>query len=104
MRDAGFSEAAVAKARAEALREIRTGPFVVHPDNANAVRLFQAMATQWNMTAISSLAASALLHTGLRYEVLPVIRAELEIDRHPGDFERLQVMEGEAIAALARSR
>ena len=104
MRDAGFPEAAIAKAKAEALREIRTGTFVVHPDNRNAVRLFQGMATQWNMIAVASLVTADVIRVGLRYEVLDRVARGLGIDEQPDDFLRLQIMEGEALAALAGAR
>lgn len=78
---------------------------MVFAENARAVRLFLAMATQWRMTSLSTLSAARLVQTGLDYGVLEgVARMTGHGQVEPEDFARLQIMEGEALAAFADER
>lgn len=91
----------VAAAIAQIRPAVRDAVFRVHPANVSAVRLFQAMRTQWNVVSVASLDQVRLIHLGLRYEVLGEVSRALGLERSPADFERLQLMEAEAIAAFA---
>lgn len=78
--------------------------FEVLGPNVTAVRLFEAMATQWTMVSLTTLDRARLVPTGLRYEVLDRVARGLGIEERPGDFERIRLMEGEALAAWAEER
>lgn len=101
---AGASEAQIEAALAPFRPAVRDTAFFVHPDNVNAVRLFQAMATQWNMVTLATLDRAVILQTGLRYEVLDRVARGLGIEEGPADFTRLQIMEAEAIMAWSEAR
>lgn len=78
--------------------------FRVLGPNVTAVRLFQAMRTQWNVTALPAMDRAHLVHIGLRYEVLDLVAADLGIGKRPGDLARIQIMENEALLAWAEAR
>lgn len=101
---AGASEAQIEAALAQHQAAAQPATFPVHPANRTAVRLFQAMATQWNMVSVSSLDRTELRRTGLRYEVLDRVAAGLRIDQDPDDFTRIQIMEAEALTAWSEAR
>jgi hypothetical protein len=88
----------VAKLRSAEPDEI----FLVHPDNVVAVRLFQAMGTQWNAVALSTMDRAQIRRTGLRYEAIEVTARLEGLDVAGDDFRRLRIMEIEAIAAWGR--
>jgi len=103
MREAGFGEAAIAAARAEAVRSIRLEPFRPHPANLAAVRLFLALQTQWRGVALSTMTEARLLRTGLDYGV---VRETAELEQLalslPDDFRRIRIMEAEAMDAWSQ--
>ncbi len=88
------------------LRDEAAAPdvFHVYGVNASAVRVFDAMRTQWLITPLSTMASAELVRTGLRYEVLDRVVRGLGIEEQPGDFDRLRLMEAEAILAWAGAR
>jgi len=94
----------VAAAIAELQPAAQPAVFLVHPANLTAVRLFQAMATQWNMVAISTLDRAEIRRVGLRYEVLDRVAKGLRLEEGEDDFQRVQVMEAEALVAWAEAR
>lgn len=102
-----MDEDELAKAKAEMLAHwgATVGDFVVHPDNADALRLFMAMASQWRNAALTTATQSVVVRTGLDYGVLNTV-AELEglapITR--GTFHRLRLIEAEAMAAWREDR
>jgi len=78
--------------------------FHVLGPNVTAVRVFDAMRTQWHIAPLSTLASAELLHTGLRYDVLDRVARGIGVEERPGDFHRIQIMEAEAIRAWAEAR
>lgn len=101
---AGASEAQIEQALAQHRAAAQPAAFRVHPDNVNAVRLFQAMGTQWNMVSFVTLDRAELRCVGLRYEVLDRVARGLGIEEGPSDFSRLQIMEAEALVAWSEAR
>lgn len=80
-------------------------PFVVFGENALAVRLFMALATQWRISSLSTMSAARLVQTGLDYGVIRETAALTGLrEIGPSDFRRLQVMEAEALAAWREER
>lgn len=69
----------------------------VWPDNADAVHLFDAMQTQWRVSANG-------IAIGLHYEALPVVCQALGIPRRRRSrvFQELRIMELAALAELQR--
>lgn len=98
-------EAEVEDARVAFLtRAAPSDEFVVFGPNAAAVRLFQALRTQWRTASLSTMGRAEVVKTGLDYGV---VQATAELRRLPleGDtFDRLQVMEAEALTAWAEER
>lgn len=79
---------------------VQAAAFLVHAPNATAVRLFQAMATQWNMVTLTTLEHARIIRTGLRYEVLDVMARGLGLGSvATDDFQRIRYMEAEALLA-----
>jgi hypothetical protein len=71
----------------------RTDEVEAWPENAAAVRLFDAMLTQWRM--------GPRVPVGLDYTALPVVQRRAGLRCRPGDFRALQVMEAEALRWFA---
>lgn len=94
----------VAAAIADIRPAVRDTVFRVHPLNVFAVRVFAGMNTQWNMVTLQGLERAELIQIGLRYEAIDRVVRGLGLTEQPGDFSRLQAMEGEALKALARAR
>lgn len=93
MASLGATPQALAEARARAPAALE-----VWPQNWPAVRLFLAMQTQWRRAGMTG------VPTGLDYAALPVAARALRL-RLTGDvLRRLQVIEAEALAALAEAR
>lgn len=101
---AGASEAQIEAALAQHRAAAQPDVFRVHPANVTAVRLFQAMATQWNIVSIASLERVEIRRTGLRYEVLDRVARGHGLEEGPDDFTRIQIMEAEALMAWAEAR
>ena len=103
----GMPEAEIAKAREEALREHgRVGSaMTVHPDNRLPLKLLIAMSSQWRTASLSTMASAQVVRTGLDYGAL-LATAELAglAPVPPESFQRLQLMEGEALAAWSEAR
>ena len=76
---------------------------MVHPENVTAVKLFDAMRTQWNMVGLSTMERAEIRRTGLRYEVLDRVARGLGLKQRPDDFARIQAMEAEALVAWAEA-
>lgn len=76
---------------------------MVHRDNVTAVRLFDALRTQWTLVALSTMERSEIRHTGLRYEALAPVARLMGLKIGPGDFTRLQMMEAEALVAWSEA-
>lgn len=68
----------------------------VWPENVHAVRLFDAMLTQWRMGSIGPI--------GLDYAALPVVRQACRLRCTRDDFRGLQIMEAEALRWFASQR
>lgn len=79
--------------------------FLVHPDNATAVRVLLASATQWRVASLSTMSSAAIVQTGLDYGVVETVARleglELEL---PSDFRRLRILEAGALKAWATER
>lgn len=65
----------------------------VWPENAAAVRLFDAMLTQWRM--------GPRVPVGLDYSALPLVQRHTGLRCRRQDFQGLQVMEAEALRWFA---
>ncbi len=100
--------AEIAKARAEA--DARHGaaldePIPVHPLNRAPLRLLLASATQWRVTALSTIGGAQVVRTGLDYGVLDRIAALEGLPAiEPDVFRRLRLMEAECLAAWQEAR
>lgn len=97
----GMPETEIAKARAD-FAVLPTAPdaLPIHPENIRAVRLFLAMATQWDCLALSTLGAARVVRTGLKYPVLDFVAAKRGLGEvTEDDFLRVQILEGEALNA-----
>lgn len=70
----------------------------VWPDNWPALRLFNAMSTQWRTGAVGA--------TGLDYSVIREVAMLIGIKKRqiPELFPDLQVMEAEALAVMAETK
>lgn len=100
----GYAAEAVDQVRLKArLAEADEG-FAVHPDNVRAVKLLLAMQTQWRMVALSTATAAVLIRTGLEYAALESTARLAGVVIEAGDFDRLQFMEHEALAAWREER
>ena len=104
LRSHGAPEEIVEAAVARMSQLAAPAVFLVHPDNVNAVKLFIAMSTQWNAVALTTLERAEIRRTGLRYEVLDRVARGAGIAEQDGDFDRLQLMEAEALLAWAEAR
>lgn len=98
----GFAPGEVAKARGDLehmapLEET----FEVMAENATAVRLFLALRTQWRTLALSTMSKAIVVQTGLDYAVIKPTADLKGLELVEGDFDRLQIMEAEAIRAFA---
>lgn len=78
--------------------------FDVYGENVVACRLFLAMQTQWRVVALSTMAAARTLRTGLDYATLEPTARLSGLAPTPDDFDRLRIMEAEAIAAFGEQR
>jgi len=70
-------------------------------DEGRAVRLFQGMATQWNWSVMGAGGIIGRMATGLRYEALPAVSAALGLAVDRQMFADLQLIEAEALSAMA---
>ncbi|MCW5723440.1 MAG: DUF1799 domain-containing protein [Maricaulaceae bacterium] len=86
--------------RAAAARARDGGGFQVHPANAAAVRLFMRVQTQWRGVALSTMTKATLIRTGLDYDGVAAAARLARIRLDPDGFDRLQVMEMEALTAF----
>jgi hypothetical protein len=70
----------------------------VWPEHWQAVHVFAAMGTQWNVGMAGPI--------GLRYEALPLVMKMRRVPREdrPQVFDCLRVMEGEALRVFAERR
>ena len=69
----------------------------VEPENWDAVRLFNAMGTQWHFTSIGTAHACAVIRTGLNYAALGTFAAGLAITVNEELLGALGVLEGETV-------
>lgn len=97
----GYRETEIAKARADF--EADAGLFKslpVHPANIRAVKLLEAMRSQWDWMALSTMSQAKGIRTGLKYQVIDRVAAGIGLgDLTEDDFTRLQVLEAVAISA-----
>ncbi|MFD3263329.1 DUF1799 domain-containing protein [Phenylobacterium ferrooxidans] len=74
--------------------------FPILPANGSAVRLFQALQTQWRTTAISTMAKAVIVRTGLDYAVIEPTARLSGLALESDDFIRVRVMETAALNAF----
>lgn len=75
------------------------GRFAIMAENAQAVRAFLALQTQWRTASLSVMSQARIIRTGLVYEAIePTLRLR-RIELADDDFVRIQVMEATAIKA-----
>jgi len=78
--------------------EARARPVAVWPENWPALRLFLAVQTQWRIAGMAG------VPIGLDYAALPVAARALRLRLDAGLLRRLQVIEAEALSAMAERR
>lgn len=69
-------------------------PVEILPENAEAVRVFLAMSTQWMRAGIAG------VPTGLVYAALPIVAGVLDIAVDDDLLGRVQIMEAEALQVM----
>lgn len=74
--------------------------FDVYGENVVACRLFLAVQTQWRVIGLSTMAAARPLRMGLDYVAVEVAARFCGLAVEPDDFDRLRIMEAEAITAF----
>ncbi len=100
MREFGATDAQIAAFLEHAAPRAETGAMAIHPDNVLAVRLFDAMQTQWTSFTLSTMSSARYIRTGLRYEALDCVARGLDLPYPVGDdFQRLRILEATALAA-----
>lgn len=100
MKDQGAPPEVIDQKRAE-LEAEQTAETIVMPIACRlAVRAFMAVATQWNKLV----AGDRLIATGLDYAGVRVALRSLRMPLSPALFDELQVMEDEALLAMAERR
>ena len=104
MRGLGFSQAQIDKAVASVQGRVADPVFRVHPDNVVAVRVLNAMMTQWNVVALSTFGSARIIRTGLKYEAIETTARMAGLEMTPADFARLRTMETAAIEAWSEAR
>lgn len=93
----GAPQEAIDQWRAEFAKQEEAETIALPADCRQAVAAFLAVDTQWNKLV----AGDRLLATGLSYPGVRVALDELGFPRSPALFVDLQVMEGEALLAMA---
>lgn len=76
----------------------KAGYVEIEPENANAVRLFLGMQSQWNWTTLSAGFKAARVRTGLRYEALPIVAAAHHFILDAALLGQIAILEDETIA------
>ena len=79
-------------------RETEARNFEVWPENWPAVECFLALSTQWRHAGATG------IPTGLDYAAIPAVARLLGHRRGRDLFEKLRIMEAEALDVLARRR
>ncbi|WP_322105851.1 DUF1799 domain-containing protein [Paraburkholderia sp. J41] len=85
-----------------ARKQAAEAAFEVFPENWDAVRLFEALSTQWRAVAFGTMAGARVLHMGLDYAVFePVARLiGIRKRRRAAVFQQIRVMEDAALGVL----
>ncbi len=91
----------IAKARADYLSAVLPAEYDVLHANVPAVRLFQALQTQWRTEALSTLGAARVVRTGLDYAAIEPTGRMMALEVDADAFSRLQVLEIHALNAWA---
>lgn len=73
----------------------------IWPENADAVRLFLAVTTQWRCTALQAGRVAVVVRTGIDYGVLPVVAPLVPVALTPGVFDQLRYIEACARSEMA---
>jgi len=98
----GLPPAEIEKALADfGARAQPQGPLDIMAQNVRAVRLFEALQTQWRVTALSTMNMARLIRTGLDYTAIAPVAAMSGLKVKKSDFTRLRVMEITALNAWA---
>lgn len=100
----GAPAEAIAQVLAQLAADTAQATFRVHPDNVTAVRLFEALRTQWTAVALTTLDRAEVLRTGLDYLRLEAAVRLMGLSLGGDDFTRIRIMEAEALAAWAEQR
>jgi hypothetical protein len=74
----------------------------VEPENADAVRVFLRMQSQWKQQSVGGGGAHITVPTGLDYSALPVVAQALGIAVTADLLDRLGVMEVESVRIVQR--
>lgn len=97
----GAPPEAIAKARADYAPSVVRGPYDVMHANVVAVRVFQALQTQWRTVGISTMSAARIVRTGLDYSAIAPTALAWGIELGDGDMPRLAYLEATALNAWA---
>lgn len=105
LRAANAPQAVIEATIAKLTPQIRAepGPLEIIADNVVAVRVFDAMTTQWNVVSLTTLDQARIVRLGLRYEVLDVVARGLELAVSAEDFRRIRFLEAEALVAWSEA-
>jgi hypothetical protein len=104
MREDGFSQAQIDAFLAKRPVRRRAEALLVHPANANAVKLLLAMASQWRVITLSTMSKAQVIRTGLEYGALEHTARLKGVEIAEGDFDRLQILEAECLKAWSEAR
>jgi hypothetical protein len=74
----------------------------VEPENADAVRVFLRMQSQWKQQSVGYGRAHITVPTGLDYSALPVVAQALGVTVTADLLDRLGVMEAESVRIVQR--
>lgn len=74
----------------------------IEPENADAVRIFRQMQTQWRRAVITTPKAVVLVHESLDYTPLPTIAGAIGAVLSEECLDALRIMEAETLLIFAK--
>lgn len=104
MRFFDFPEEQISEVVAQHTPLLAPRTFLVARENATAVRLMLATATQWRMAAVSTMSRAEIVRTGLDYVGVEAAARMAGIEITGDDFGRLRALEAEALNAWTEER
>jgi hypothetical protein len=104
MKAFGAPEPVIAAARARLMPPRAATVLPIHPDNVTAVKLFQALRTQWRLVPLSTMDRAEIRQVGLDYAAIEVTARLARLELEENDFARIQIMEAAALTAFSELR